>query len=58
MVGKAIGEFSLKAITATYSPGPAGGVLNQVKGLRPDLEPSLGPRRSLAAAGRNLQLVW
>jgi len=30
MAGKAIGEFSLKAITATYSPGPAGGVLNQV----------------------------
>jgi len=28
--GKAIGEFSLKAITATYSPGPAGSVLNQV----------------------------
>ena len=30
MAGKAIGEFSLKAITATASPGPAGGVLNQV----------------------------
>jgi hypothetical protein len=30
MAGKAIGEFSLNAITATYSPGPAGGVLNQV----------------------------
>ena len=30
MAGKAIGEFSFKAITATYSPGPAGGVLNQV----------------------------
>jgi hypothetical protein len=30
MAGKAIGEFSLKAITATYSPGPAGGVLNRV----------------------------
>jgi hypothetical protein len=30
MAGKVIGEFSLKAITATYSPGPAGGVLNQV----------------------------
>jgi hypothetical protein len=29
MEGKAIGEFSLKAITATCSPGPAGGVLNQ-----------------------------
>jgi hypothetical protein len=28
--GKALGEFSLKAITATYSPGPAGGVLSQV----------------------------
>jgi hypothetical protein len=28
--GKAIGEFSLKAITVTYSPGPAGGVLIQV----------------------------
>jgi hypothetical protein len=28
--GKAIGEFSLKAITATYSPGPAGSVLDQV----------------------------
>jgi hypothetical protein len=30
MAGKAIGEFSLKAITGTYSPGPAGSVLNQV----------------------------
>ena len=30
MAGKAIGEFSLEAITATYSPGPAGGVINQV----------------------------
>ena len=30
MAGKAIGEFSFKAITATYSPGPAGGVLSQV----------------------------
>ena len=29
MAGKAIGEFSLKAITATFGPGPAGGVLNQ-----------------------------
>ena len=28
--GKALGEFSMKAITATYSPGPAGGVLSQV----------------------------
>ena len=28
--GKAIGEFSFKAITATHSPGPAGSVLNQV----------------------------
>jgi hypothetical protein len=28
--GKAIGEFSMKAITATYSPGPAGGVLSHV----------------------------
>jgi hypothetical protein len=28
--GKAIGEFSFKAITATCSPGPAGSVLNQV----------------------------
>jgi len=28
--GKQIGEFSLKALTGTYSPGPAGGVLNQV----------------------------
>jgi hypothetical protein len=27
---KAVGEFSLKAITATYSPGPAGSVLDQV----------------------------
>jgi hypothetical protein len=26
----ATGEFSFKAITATYSPGPAGGVLSQV----------------------------
>jgi len=25
-----LGEFSLKAITATYSPGPARGVLSQV----------------------------
>ena len=25
--GKAIGEFSFKAVTVTYSPGPAGGVL-------------------------------
>ena len=30
MAGKAIGEYSLKAITETYNPGPAGGVLNQV----------------------------
>jgi hypothetical protein len=30
MAGKASGEFSFKAITATYSPGPAGGVLSQV----------------------------
>jgi hypothetical protein len=28
--GKAIGEFSFKAITGTYSPGPAGSVLDQV----------------------------
>ena len=28
--GKHLGEFSLKAITATYSPGPAGSVLSQV----------------------------
>jgi hypothetical protein len=28
--GKAIGEFSFKAITSTYSPGPAGSVLDQV----------------------------
>jgi hypothetical protein len=28
--GKAIGEFSLKAITSTHSPGPAGSVLAQV----------------------------
>jgi hypothetical protein len=28
--GKQSGEFSLKAITATYSPGPAGSVLSQV----------------------------
>jgi hypothetical protein len=28
--GKAIGEFSLKVITSTLSPGPAGSVLNQV----------------------------
>jgi hypothetical protein len=28
--GKAIGEFSFKAITATHSPGPAGSVLDQV----------------------------
>ena len=28
--GKVIGEFSMKAITATYSPGPAGGLLSQV----------------------------
>jgi hypothetical protein len=28
--GKAIGEFSMKAITATYTPGPAGGVLSHV----------------------------
>jgi hypothetical protein len=27
--GKAIGEFSLKGITGTYSPGPAGSVLEQ-----------------------------
>jgi hypothetical protein len=30
MAGKAIGEFSMKAITSTYSPGPAGSLLNQV----------------------------
>ncbi len=28
--GKALGEFSFKAITSTHSPGPAGSVLNQV----------------------------
>jgi hypothetical protein len=28
--GKAIGEFSLKSITATIIPGPAGSPLNQV----------------------------
>ena len=28
--GKRIGEYSLKSITATYSPGPAGSVLGQV----------------------------
>jgi hypothetical protein len=28
--GKQLGEFSLKAITATYTPGPAGSVLSQV----------------------------
>ena len=28
--GKQLGEFSLRAITATYSPGPAGSVLSQV----------------------------
>src|ERR1700751_3657280 len=28
--GKPIGEYSLKFTTMTYSPGPAGGVLNQV----------------------------
>ena len=27
--GKAIGEFSFKAVTITYSPGPAGSVLAQ-----------------------------
>ncbi len=27
--GKAIGEFSFKAVTVTYSPGPAGSVLAQ-----------------------------
>ena len=30
MAGKVIGEFSFKAITSTYSPGPAGSVLDQV----------------------------
>ena len=30
MAGKAIGEFSFKAITSTHSPGPAGSVLSQV----------------------------
>jgi hypothetical protein len=30
MAGKAIGEFSFKAITSTYTPGPAGSVLDQV----------------------------
>ena len=29
MAGKAIGEFSLKGITGSYSPGPAGSVLTQ-----------------------------
>ncbi len=28
--GKAIGEFSLKSITAAIIPGPAGSLLNQV----------------------------
>jgi len=32
MAGKAIGEFSFKAVTITYSPGPAGSVLAQVNG--------------------------
>jgi hypothetical protein len=27
MAGKAIGEFSFKAVTIKYSPGPAGSVL-------------------------------
>ncbi len=27
--GKALGEFSFKAVTVTYSPGPAGSVLAQ-----------------------------
>ena len=30
MAGKQLGEYSLKAVTATYSPGPAGSVLSQV----------------------------
>jgi hypothetical protein len=30
MAGKAIGDFSFKAITSTYNAGPAGSVLNQV----------------------------
>jgi hypothetical protein len=29
MAGKAIGEYSLKAITGTYSPGPGGSMLGQ-----------------------------
>ncbi len=28
--GKAIGEFSLKSVTSTLTPGPGGSVLNQV----------------------------
>lgn len=30
MASKAIGEFSLKSITSTLTPGPGGSVLNQV----------------------------
>ena len=30
MAGKAIGEFSFKAVTSTYTPGPAGSLLNHV----------------------------
>ena len=49
--GKAIGEFSFKAITATYSPGPAGGVSAKSigRGRRPDSEQSLALQRTLAA---------
>jgi hypothetical protein len=28
--GKAIGEFSFKAVTSTHIPGPAGSILTQV----------------------------
>ena len=30
MAGRVIGDFSFKAITITYNPGPAGSVLDQV----------------------------
>jgi hypothetical protein len=39
MAGKAIGELSLKAITAIYSPGPAGGAEPEDSKAGPVAEP-------------------
>ncbi len=56
--GKPIGEFSLKGITGTYSPGPAGSVLDQVnwEGRRRGSEQSSALRLSSAAPKAGLSV--